>query len=97
MPVLVRLRGIWARATCRGRAQSSAVRAQAWVGAASGCPVEGDNREVRELPTGTVTMLFSDIEGSTQLVKALREAGIREVLAEHRRLVRGAIAAPWRP
>ena len=37
-------------------------------------------------------MLFSDIEGSTQLVKALRER-YPEVLAEHRRLVRGAIAA----
>jgi class 3 adenylate cyclase/tetratricopeptide (TPR) repeat protein len=35
--------------------------------------------------------LFSDIEGSTRLVKALRER-YGQVLAEHRRLVRGAIA-----
>ena len=43
------------------------------------------------LPSGAVTFLFSDIEGSTRLVKALREryAG---VLAEHRSLVRAAIA-----
>ena len=36
--------------------------------------------------------MFSDIEGSTRLVKALRD-GYAEVLAEHRRLVRAAIAA----
>jgi class 3 adenylate cyclase len=35
--------------------------------------------------------LFSDIEGSTRLVKALRER-YPQVLAEHRRLVRAAIA-----
>jgi class 3 adenylate cyclase len=38
-----------------------------------------------------VTFLFSDIEGSTRLVKALRER-YAQVLAEHRRLVRAAIA-----
>jgi class 3 adenylate cyclase len=36
--------------------------------------------------------LFSDIEGSTRLVKALRER-YPQVLAEHQRLVRAAIAA----
>jgi predicted ATPase/class 3 adenylate cyclase/DNA-binding CsgD family transcriptional regulator len=44
------------------------------------------------LPAGAVTFLFSDIEGSTRLVKALRER-YPQVLAEHRRLVRAAIAA----
>ena len=43
-----------------------------------------------ELPSGAVTFLFSDIEGSTRLVKALRERYV-QVLAEHRRLVRAAI------
>jgi class 3 adenylate cyclase len=43
-----------------------------------------------DLPSGTVTFLFSDIEGSTRLVKALRER-YADVLAEHRRLVRAAI------
>ena len=43
------------------------------------------------LPSGAVTFLFSDIEGSTRLVKALRER-YPQVLAEHRRLVRAAIA-----
>ena len=40
-----------------------------------------------ELPTGTVTLLFTDIEGSTKL---LQELGDRyaDVLAEHRRLLR---------
>ena len=49
-----------------------------------GCRVSG-------LPGGAVTFLFTDIEGSTRLVKALRER-YAEVLAEHRRLVRAAIA-----
>ena len=38
------------------------------------------------------TFLFSDIEGSTRLVKVLRDR-YPQVLAEHRRLVRAAIAA----
>jgi predicted ATPase/class 3 adenylate cyclase len=42
---------------------------------------------VRELPTGTVTLLFTDIEGSTRL---LQEIGDRyaDVLAGHRRVLR---------
>src|SRR5579863_5990047 len=44
-----------------------------------------------ELPNGAVTFLFSDIEGSTRLVKALRQR-YGQVLADHRRLVRAAIA-----
>jgi predicted ATPase/class 3 adenylate cyclase/DNA-binding CsgD family transcriptional regulator len=47
---------------------------------------------VSELPVGVVTFLFSDIEGSTRLVKVLRER-YPQVLAEHRRLVRAAVAA----
>jgi class 3 adenylate cyclase/DNA-binding CsgD family transcriptional regulator len=44
------------------------------------------------LPTGTVTMLFTDIEGSTRLLKQLGER-YGEVLADHRRLLREAFAA----
>jgi predicted ATPase/class 3 adenylate cyclase/DNA-binding CsgD family transcriptional regulator len=47
---------------------------------------------VSGFPGGLVTFLFSDIEGSTRLVKALRDR-YPQVLAEHRRLVRAAIAA----
>ncbi|HEX4518948.1 MAG TPA: adenylate/guanylate cyclase domain-containing protein, partial [Gaiellaceae bacterium] len=43
------------------------------------------------LPTGTVTMLFTDIEGSTRLLKRLGE-GYGDLLAEHRRLLRAAFA-----
>jgi DNA-binding NarL/FixJ family response regulator/class 3 adenylate cyclase len=42
-----------------------------------------------ELPSGTVTFLFTDIEGSTLLLRRLREQ-YAEVLAEHQRLLRGA-------
>jgi class 3 adenylate cyclase len=47
---------------------------------------------VPELPTGTVTFLFTDIEGSAQLVQRLRDRW-GEVHAAHRRLLREAFAA----
>jgi predicted ATPase len=45
-----------------------------------------------ELPTGTVTLLFTDIEGSTRL---LNELGDRyaELLTKHRRLLRAAFSS----
>ena len=42
-----------------------------------------------QLPGGTVTFLFTDIEGSTRLLKQLREA-YGELLDDHRRLLRTA-------
>jgi class 3 adenylate cyclase len=42
-----------------------------------------------ELPTGTVTFLFTDIEGSTRLLQELG-GEYADVLAEHRRLLRDA-------
>jgi DNA-binding NarL/FixJ family response regulator/class 3 adenylate cyclase len=42
-----------------------------------------------ELPSGTVTFLFSDIEGSTALLRQLRDR-YGDVLADHQRLLRGA-------
>jgi predicted ATPase/class 3 adenylate cyclase len=44
------------------------------------------------LPTGTVTFLFTDIEGSTRLLEELGD-GYADVLADHRRVVREACAA----
>ena len=45
-----------------------------------------------ELPQGTVTLLFTDIEGSTRLLKLLGE-GYAAVLEEHRRILRDAASA----
>jgi class 3 adenylate cyclase/catechol 2,3-dioxygenase-like lactoylglutathione lyase family enzyme len=42
------------------------------------------------LPAGTVTFLFSDVEGSTDLARRLGE-GYADVLAEHLRLLRAAV------
>jgi len=47
---------------------------------------------MRELPTGTVTMLFSDIEGSTALLGRLGER-YGETLSAQRALMRAAIRA----
>ncbi|MFN2470764.1 MAG: hypothetical protein ABR583_07195 [Gaiellaceae bacterium] len=44
-----------------------------------------------ELPTGTGTFLFTDIEGSTQLLHELGER-YADALAEHRRILREASA-----
>ena len=46
-----------------------------------------------ELPTGTVTLLFTDIEGSTKLVQELGRERYVEALDAHRRLLREACAA----
>ena len=47
---------------------------------------------MNQLPTGTVTFLFTDIEGSTQLLRRLG-ASYAGLLAEHQEIVRAAIAA----
>jgi predicted ATPase len=46
-----------------------------------------------DLPTGTVTLVLTDIEGSTRLIELLGEAVYIEALAEHRRLLREAFSA----
>jgi class 3 adenylate cyclase len=45
-----------------------------------------------QLPTGTVTFLFTDIEGSTALLQRLGDRRYAEVLEEHQRLLRDAFA-----
>jgi predicted ATPase/class 3 adenylate cyclase len=47
----------------------------------------------RDLPSGTVTFLFTDVEGSTNLLHELGAEGYAEALAEHRRVIREACAA----
>ena len=47
----------------------------------------------RELPAGNVSLLFTDIEGSTRLIEELGESGYVDALAEHRRLLRAAFSA----
>jgi predicted ATPase len=47
---------------------------------------------VRDLPRGTVTFLFTDIEGSTRLLHELGAEAYQEALAEHRRMLREAFA-----
>lgn len=44
------------------------------------------------LPSGTVTFLFSDIEGSTSLLKRLGDDRYAELLSTHRRLMRETFA-----
>ena len=44
----------------------------------------------REFPTGTVTFVFTDVEGSTRLLQELGAAAYADALAEHRRALREA-------
>src|SRR6187549_3272044 len=46
-----------------------------------------------QLPSGSVTFLFTDIEGSTRLLDELGGQGYSAALAEHRRALRDAFAA----
>jgi predicted ATPase len=47
---------------------------------------------MRKLPTGTVTFLFTDIEGSTRLLRELGDEAYAETLANHRRVLRESFA-----
>jgi class 3 adenylate cyclase len=47
----------------------------------------------RDLPSGTVTFLFTDIEGSTKLLHELGPDEYAQALAEHRRILRDAFRA----
>jgi predicted ATPase len=47
---------------------------------------------MRELPAGTVTLLFTDVEGSTKLLAEHGDA-YADLLGEHRRLLREAFSA----
>ena len=46
-----------------------------------------------DLPSGTVTFLFTDVEGSTALLHELGAEAYAEALAEHRRVIRKDCAA----
>jgi predicted ATPase/class 3 adenylate cyclase len=46
-----------------------------------------------DLPTGTVTFLFTDIEGSTRLLQDLGHQTYRQLQDDHGNILRGAIAA----
>jgi class 3 adenylate cyclase len=47
----------------------------------------------RGLPTGTVTFLFTDIEGSTRLLRRVGADRYADALTEHRRILRAEFAA----
>jgi predicted ATPase/class 3 adenylate cyclase len=56
----------------------------------SGHSRPSEKQPVHSLPTGTVTFLFADIEGSTRLLQQLGDA-YADVLIECRRLIRAAV------
>jgi predicted ATPase/class 3 adenylate cyclase len=48
---------------------------------------------VAELPHGTVTFLFTDVEGSTRLLRELGAQRFAAIQAEHHRLMRGVLGS----
>ena len=51
-----------------------------------------DDLDVPDLPAGRVTLLFTDVEGSTRLLRELSDA-YAGALAKHRRILRSAFAS----
>jgi len=49
------------------------------------------NSQRRDLPAGTVTILFTDIQGSTELLKHLGDDGYIALVSEHHNLMRQTI------
>ncbi|UCH86817.1 MAG: adenylate/guanylate cyclase domain-containing protein [Dehalococcoidia bacterium] len=54
---------------------------------------EGDEAAAGVAPSGLVTILFTDMEGSTTLTQRLGDAKAQEVLRAHNRIVRDALKA----
>jgi class 3 adenylate cyclase len=52
---------------------------------------------MRELPLGTITLLFADTEQSTALVQRLEAERCAEVLARYRGILREAVSAGVTP
>ena len=46
-----------------------------------------------DLPTGTVTFLFTDVEGSTRLLEEIGDEAYEEALSAHRKIVRAEYLA----
>src|SRR3990170_437076 len=70
--------------------QRVSIRRRSRVSASAVCCPQ---MERRELPTGTVTFLFADMEGSTRLVADLGPAAFTDILDRHNRVLRAAFAA----
>ncbi len=54
---------------------------------------EGQETDTAPAPSGLVTILFTDIEGSTALTQRLGDAGAQELLRSHNAIVREALKA----
>ena len=55
--------------------------------------LEEDHASVAVQPSGTVTLVFTDIEGSTALLDEIGAEAFKEALADHRRALREAFGA----
>jgi adenylate cyclase len=54
---------------------------------------EWNQPKKKEAQTGPITVLFTDIAGSTAMTQALGDAGAQEVVRAHNRIVRAALTA----
>ena len=90
----------------RTRPVRAAARPSRWLGGVGGGPRARRLRRrpsapcrpsMPELPAGTVTFLFTDVEGSTRLLHDLGDERYAQALAEHRRCVREAAGTSSSP
>src|SRR5215469_7594965 len=81
----------WPSADRHGERIASRSSSPPCPGSARLAPTLPDNRGMGELPAGTITMLFSDIEGSTALLRRLGDR-YADALSAQRVLLRAAFA-----
>jgi class 3 adenylate cyclase len=76
--------------TARARARTRLLRAAKKHGIVPIGFIDAELRPQRKLPTGTIALLMTDIEGSTRLVRTLGD-GYPALLTQTRRLLRAAV------
>lgn len=101
-PFLAGIGGRWRElpaTSCGMSAGCGVVRVRTQRGTCAGCRrlvlqlFAADHASVAVQPSGTVTLVFTDIEGSTALLDELGAEAFKEALADHRRALREAFGA----
>jgi class 3 adenylate cyclase len=90
---LVVLEGTWGRPANDGPVTRAALDRLLGHAAPSSEPVSAPAQQLKAQAGALVTILFTDIEGSTELTQRMGDVRAREVFREHERITREALVA----